>query len=46
LNASVADAIASNTSTLKNFEKFRKVSWTIFNNRFHNAIENTLVNAL
>jgi len=23
-----------------------KVSWTIFNNRFHNAIEDTLVNAL
>jgi len=28
-------------------ERFEKteVSWTIFNNRFHNAIENTLVNA-
>jgi len=24
----------------------QKVSWTIFNNRFHNAIEDTLVNAL
>src|SRR4028119_411748 len=25
------------------FEKCRKVSWTIFNDRFHNAIENALI---